>query len=146
MSKKCSPTVIRCVCSCCELALLFKSQGNPHHPMLNPSMWINTSVPNLTPQTIRWVMFHLQANFALWEFAAIRLCRPNALFSVTQWLLPGKRRVSRCIVFLQAPINWTLHQQVEEEVSPLWTLFTSKSLPQLNRSTPALINYPLLAL
>lgn len=66
-------------------------------------------------------MFHLQANFAFWEFTAIRLGRPNALFSVTQWVIHWKRRVSRCIVFfgfLQASINCGLQQQVEEEVSP----------------------------
>lgn len=122
MSKiACAPAV--------RLLHYLKVSQNPHHPLVNPTMWISTSVSNLTPRTIQWVMFHLQANFALWEFIAIMLCRQNALFSVTKWVIPGKRRVSWCIVFFAGPYKLRFATAGRGRSIPLWTLFSSKSLP-----------------
>lgn len=68
---RCSPTVISCVPSCCELASLFKCQSESHQSKLKPGTWTYISVLNVTPQTMRWVMFHLQASFAFWEYTGI---------------------------------------------------------------------------
>lgn len=112
---RCSPTVISCVPSCCELASLFKCQSESHQSKLKPGTWTYISVLNVTPQTMRWVMFHLQASFAFWEYTGIgHFCHAmgNSLETLSQQVY--------CVFgfFLQPSINWGLQQQVEEEVSP----------------------------
>lgn len=112
---RCSPTVISCVPSCCELASLFKCQSESHQSKFKPGTWTYISVLNVTPQTMRWVMFHLQASFAFWEYTGIgHFCHAmgNSLETLSQQVY--------CVFgfFLQPSINWGLQQQVEEEVSP----------------------------